>query len=164
MTKSHPVAGRRAILALALVAGLGALPAPQGGRLAVPAVHAQSDSPVGLWQSIDDATGKPKALIRISESGGVLAGRIEKLLSDKPDATCEKCEGDLQNKPIAGMTIVQGLKKGEEWYQDGTILDPSNGKTYRCRLKTIDGGGKLEVRGYIGSPLLGRTQTWVRQP
>ena len=158
------MAGRRVAFALAVVLGIGVLPGAGGGPLALPAAHAQADSPVGLWQSIDDSTGKPKALIRISESGGALVGRIEKLLADQPDAVCEKCEGELKDKPVAGMTIIQGLKKGEEWYQDGTILDPSNGKTYRCRLKTIEGGGKLEVRGYIGSPLLGRTQTWIRQP
>lgn len=157
-------AGRRAVLALAAIAAASALPGPRGGMAGLPAAYADPGNAVGLWQSIDDASGKPKALIRISESGGVLSGRIEKLLADKPDAVCEKCEGELKDKPIAGMTIIQGLKKGEDWYEDGTILDPNNGKTYRCRLKAIEGGAKLEVRGFIGSPLLGRTQTWVRQP
>ena len=124
---------------------------------------AQSDSPVGLWKTIDDETKQAKSLIRITESGGQLSGRIEKLLTDKADSLCEQCTGDLKDKPVLGMTILRGLKKGEEWWEGGTIMDPNNGKTYRSRLKVLDGGDKLELRGYIGTPLLGRTQTWIRE-
>jgi uncharacterized protein (DUF2147 family) len=132
--------------------------------LAVTGVFAQGkDSPVGLWKNIDDETKQPKALIRIVETDGVLSGKIEKILTDKPDAVCDKCEGDLKDKPVQGMQILAGLKKGEEWYEGGTILDPNNGKVYRSKLKLIDGGGKLQVRGFIGVSLLGRTQTWVRE-
>lgn len=121
------------------------------------------DSPVGLWKSIDDETKQAKALIRVSEKDGVLSGRIEKILTDKPDAVCDKCEGDLKDKPVQGMTILQGLKKAEEWWEDGTILDPNNGKVYRARLKPVENGAKLQVRGFIGVSLLGRTQTWLRE-
>ena len=61
------------------------------------------------------------------------------------------------------MQIIAGLKKGAEWWEGGTILDPNNGKTYKARLKLIDDGKKLEVRGFVGAPLLGRTQTWIRE-
>ncbi len=133
------------------------------GMGAVTGALAQSDNPVGLWKTIDDDTKQAKSLIRITESGGQLSGRIEKLLTEKADAVCEQCTGDLKDKPVVGMTILRGLKKGEEWWEGGNILDPNNGKTYRSRLKVLEGGEKLELRGYIGTPLLGRTQTWIRE-
>lgn len=141
-------------LALALSLGLGLTGGP---------VMAQSDTPVGLWKSIDDGTRQPKALIRIAEASGVLIGRIEKILTDKPDALCDQCTGELKDKPVLGMTILRGHKKGGDFWEGGTILDPANGKTYKSHLKVTDGGNRLEVRGYIGTPLLGRTQTWVRE-
>lgn len=126
---------------------------------------AAGDSPAGLWKNVDDETGEAKALIRIEDHAGVLSGRIEKILTPgKSDAVCDKCEGPLKDKPIEGMQILDGLKKEAEWYEGGTILDPAKGKTYRSQVRLIDGGSKLEVRGFIGLPLFGRTQTWVRLP
>ena len=99
-------------------------------------------------------------------SGGVFTGRIEKLLAadTKPDAKCDKCEDDRKDKPIVGMEIVRGVKKGdsEGLWDGGTILDSVEGKVYKVRMQPADGGKKLEVRGYIGMPMLGRTQTWTR--
>ncbi len=123
------------------------------------------ESPVGLWKTIDDKTGQPKSLVRITESQGVLTGKIEKLMR-KPDEDqnplCNECEGELKDKPILGMTILNGLKKdGSEW-TGGTILDPKNGKTYKSKLEVIDGGKKLSLRGYIGVPMFGRSQVWER--
>jgi uncharacterized protein (DUF2147 family) len=132
--------------------------------MAAASVFAQADSPVGLWKNIDDKTGEAKGLIRISENAGVISGRIEKVLTKgQEDAKCEACEGSLKDKPVAGMQIISGLKKGSDWYEGGTILDPNNGKVYKARMKLVDEGKKLEVRGYVGAPLLGRTQTWVRE-
>ena len=133
--------------------------------LASAAAHAQG-SPLGLWKTIDDKTGKEKSLVRIAESAGVLAGKVEKLLDPaRQGALCEQCEGDDKDKPIAGMTIIRGVKQSAEdaqLWDGGRILDPVDGKSYKVRLKPIDGGARLEVRGYIGTPLLGRTQTWTR--
>jgi uncharacterized protein (DUF2147 family) len=134
--------------------------------LLVPAgqAFAQADTPVGLWRSIDDETKSPKALIRIAEQGGTLVGRIEKILTDKTDAVCDKCTDQRKDKPVQGMTILTGLKKdGDEW-SGGEILDPNNGKVYKAKLKLADGGRRLDVRGFVGVALLGRTQTWVREP
>lgn len=120
-------------------------------------------TPVGLWKTIDDETKQERSLVRISESGGVLSGRIEKLSDpSKANATCDKCEGARKDKPIAGMTIIEGVKKhaDEPYWDGGTILDPNNGKTYKLRLTPKDGGKTLEVRGFIG--FLYRNQTWVR--
>jgi uncharacterized protein (DUF2147 family) len=128
-----------------------------------PLALAQANSPVGLWKSIDDETKQPKALIRIAEQGGVLVGKIEKILTDKADAVCELCPDDRKGKPVQGMTILTGLKKdGEEW-SGGEVLDPNNGKIYKAKAKLVDGGRKLDVRGFVGVALLGRTQTWLRE-
>ena len=120
-------------------------------------------SPVGLWKTIDDETKTEKSLVRITENGGVLNGKIEKLLDpSKQDSKCDKCEGARKDQPISGMTIVEGVKKNadEPYWDGGTILDPNNGKTYKVRLTPKDGGKTLEVRGFIG--FLYRNQTWQR--
>ncbi len=125
---------------------------------------ASSSSPVGLWKTIDDDTGQAKSLVRIVEVNGALSGRIEKLLTPgKESQVCDKCEGALKDQPVLGMEILQGLRKGDGVWEGGTILDPNNGKTYRSQLKLVDGGKKMELRGYIGIPLLGRSQNWLRE-
>ena len=128
--------------------------------------HAQA-TPAGLWKTIDDETKKEKSLIRITESGGVFTGKLEKLLdpATRPDAVCEKCTDDRKDKPVLGMTLVKGVRQSEsdrERWDGGEILDPNNGKVYMVRLTPGEGGKTLGVRGYIGAPLLGRTQTWFR--
>lgn len=124
------------------------------------AAHAQN-TPVGLWKTVDDHTGQDKSLVRISESGGVVSGRVEKLLHpSKPNPLCDKCRDERQGKPIVGLSIIEGLRQHGEVWEDGTILDPENGKIYTVRLKPVDGGRTLQVRGYIG-PFF-RTQTWSR--
>lgn len=123
-------------------------------------------SPVGLWKTIDDNTGKPTALIRISETGGELNGKIEKLFraaGEPTDPVCDKCEGTRRDQPIVGMTILSGMKPEGDEFSGGQILDPGNGKTYRSKMRLVDGGKKLDVRGYIGMPTFGRTQTWIRE-
>lgn len=122
-------------------------------------------TPVGLWKTIDDETGKAKSFVRIVDDGGVLVGRIEKLIDPaKADAVCDACTDARKGKPILGMTILEGVTKSadEAAWDGGSILDPNNGKTYKVRLTPKDGGKALDVRGYIGLPLLGRTQTWQR--
>ncbi len=127
----------------------------------------QAATPVGVWKTIDDHTKTDKALVRIVESGGVYSGKVEKIIDpDAPkDAVCKDCTDERKDKPILGMTILRGVKQNPEdkaVYEGGDILDPNNGKVYRVRLKVVDNGTRLEVRGYIGTPMFGRTQTWVR--
>lgn len=127
---------------------------------------ASDHSPTGLWKNIDDETGKPKALIRITESNGELTGKIEKLFrapDQDQNPLCDKCSGELKDKPVVGMSILTGLKKDGDEYTGGQILDPGNGKTYKSKLSIEENGQKLQVRGYIGIPALGRTQTWIRE-
>lgn len=129
--------------------------------------YADMDSPTGLWKTIDDKTGKERSFVRITENNGVYQGQIEKLFNrqpdDDPDGLCRKCDGERKDKPLVGMTILWGLKKAGEQYAGGEILDPKNGKVYRAQIKVIQGGKKLEVRGYIGVSLFGRSQTWMRE-
>ncbi|WP_395066005.1 DUF2147 domain-containing protein [Paraburkholderia silvatlantica] len=130
------------------------------------AAHAQTDTPVGVWQTIDDHTGQPKALVQISaDANGDLSGKVIKGLgaNDQPDRRCTACTDSRKDQLILGMTIIDSMKKTAEGYDDGHILDPENGKVYRCKMHTEDGGQKLVVRGYMGISLLGRSQTWVRQ-
>lgn len=132
----------------------------------LPMLASAEENPVGLWKSIDDKSGKPKALIRITENGGELQGKIEKLFleadADK-NPKCDKCEGSNKDQPIIGMTILFGLKKDGDEYTGGKILDPGNGKLYSSKLSVIENNKKLSVRGYIGTPLFGRSQTWLRE-
>ena len=134
--------------------------------VAIAPAFADDSSPVGLWKNIDDVTGKPKALIRITENNGALSGQIEKLFrepSEDQNPKCDKCDDARKNQPIIGMTILSGLKKDGDEYDGGEILDPNNGKVYKSKMHLTDGGKKLSVRGYIGVPMLGRSQVWVRQ-
>lgn len=129
-------------------------------------VGADNSSPVGLWRSIDDKTGKERSLIRIVDSGGALEGKVEKIFDqsgDDPSHLCKKCEGQRKDQSVIGMTILWGLKKNGDEYSGGEILDPNNGKIYRSKLQLLEGGRKLEVRGYIGVSLFGRSQTWLRE-
>jgi uncharacterized protein (DUF2147 family) len=131
------------------------------------AAFAQTATPVGLWKSVDDKTKVEKSLVRITDNGGVLSGKIEKILDPaaKPDAVCDECPGDLKGKPFVGLPIISGARKNPEQpnqWDGGSVLDPVNGKTYKLRLRPSDDNKKLDVRGYIGTPMIGRSQVWVR--
>ncbi|SEV87612.1 DUF2147 domain-containing protein [Luteibacter sp. 329MFSha] len=141
----------RTTLALALTAS------------ALPAL-ADSTTPVGKWKTIDDKTHEVKSIVEITENGGLLEGKVLQVLKSDhgPHPKCTECSGERKDKPIEGMTIMWGLKKdGDEW-SGGQILDPAKGKIYKVTIKLEDGGKKLDVHGYIGFSLIGRSQEWVR--
>ena len=122
-------------------------------------------TPAGLWKTIDDKTKTEKSLVRITDNGGTFTGKVEKILSDKPDAKCVDCTDERKGQPVQGMTILRDIKadaSDKGTWVGGDILDPNDGKIYKVLLKLVDGGKKLDVRGYIGMPMLGRTQTWLR--
>ena len=118
-------------------------------------------TPVGRWKTIDDSSKEAKAIVEIWEHKGKLYGKIIKLFrkaGEDPDPKCDKCKGDKKDKRVIGMVIVEGLARdGDEW-KGGSILDPDNGKTYKCKMSLEK--GKLKVRGFIGVSVLGRTQYW----
>jgi uncharacterized protein (DUF2147 family) len=121
-------------------------------------------SPVGLWETIDDKTGKPTAVVEIFEKDQKLFGRIEQILTDADaNSVCVACTDDRKNQPIIGMIIIRGIKPSGPEYSGGDILDPDSGSVYRCKMHLEKNGSELIVRGYIGLSLFGRSQTWHRR-
>lgn len=129
-------------------------------------VFADTNSPVGFWKTIDDVTGKPKSILKISEAPDhTLSGQIIKIFprpGKDQNEVCEACKGDLHNKRIVGMVILTGMTLDGDKWSGGRIMDPLNGKFYRCIIRVMNGGKELSVRGYIGLPIIGRSQTWYR--
>ena len=124
---------------------------------------AAQPSPVGLWQTIDDHTHKPRGIVRIYEENGTFLGKIENSFDpEERAARCGKCADDRKDAPIMGLVIMRGIMKRGSEYSGGEILDPDTGWIYRCRFTLSSDGAKLFLRGFLGLSLLGRTQTWIR--
>ena len=127
-------------------------------------------SPLGYWKTIDDVTGETKSILHIYQANNALYGKVVKIFP-KPghdqNEVCSACKGNRHNQPILGMVIMEGLKQNAantaEW-SGGQIIDPTNGKIYRCLITLTNNGENLKVRGYIGMALFGRSQTWARVP
>ena len=123
--------------------------------------------PVGFWNTISDVDGRPTAVVEIRMINDELSAVVRALLvpATPTDSVCGKCSGDRHGQRVIGLEIVRHLRRDrsepDEW-SGGEILDPENGKSYRARMQLVDGGKRLIVRGFIGLPLLGRSQTWVR--
>ena len=122
---------------------------------------------IGLWQSIDDKTGAPKALVEIrKEADNTYAGKVVKLTPRAgytPKETCVNCPPPYTNKPIIGLDVVTGLKSTDGLnYTSGRILDPNTGKLYSLKAKLSSNGKRLHLRGYLGISALGRNQIWIR--
>lgn len=123
-------------------------------------------SPVGLWNTVSDRDGKPTAVVEIRQVGGELSGVVRALLvaADRDDSICGKCTDDRKGQRVVGMEILRHMHAdGDNQWSGGEVLDPENGKTYRATLKLVDGGQRLVLRGYIGLPLFGRSQSWLRR-
>lgn len=115
----------------------------------------------GKWKTIDDETGQAKSIVEITKkANGKYYGKITQLLIKPADPNCTACKDERKGKPILGMEIIRDLKKDGDEYTGGTITDPKTGKSYKCTI-TRD-GEKLNVRGYVGFSLIGRTQTWQK--
>ena len=130
------------------------------------AAFAQQASPIGQWRTIDDHSGKPRSIVEVyANADGTLSARIVRLLdlSKGANPMCDACRGALHGKPIVGMVIAWGLRADDGSWSGGRILDPDNGKEYSVKLTPGKDGRTLEVRGYIGMPMLGRTQAWQRE-
>ena len=116
----------------------------------------------GTWYNIDDEDGEPKSHISIYENNGKLEAKVIKLLPKATLKICKSCEGEQKNKPIEGMKILWDLNKvSNTEYEDGTILNPKNGKVYDCFI-SLEEKDKLKVRGYMGVAMFGKTQYWYR--
>lgn len=122
-----------------------------------------SQSIFGKWKTIDDRTGNPKAVISIYEKEGLMYGHVVEILEKgKEDALCVKCDGDKKDKPVLGMTIIEGLKEIDDGVWKGkTLFDPEQAMTFRCKIwLNPDNSDELKVRGYLA--FIYRTQTWIR--
>lgn len=117
---------------------------------------------LGKWKTIDDNTGEAKSIVEIYEKNGKIYGKVDRVLKEEDrNKLCIECEGNDYNKPVEGMVIIKGLEKNGSEYEDGTILDPENGKVYRCKIWVDEDNPKvLNVRGYIA--FLFRTQQWLK--
>jgi uncharacterized protein (DUF2147 family) len=137
-------------------------------RAATSTLAARSEvSPAGLWHTVDDVTGKPRAEIRIEVSGDRLTGFVVRSLvpGEVGDKLCDRCPGARHNQPLIGMAILSGLARERNnalVWSGGEVLDPDSGKTYKARVELAKDGQSLKLRGYIGMPLMGRTQVWRR--
>jgi len=143
-------------LAAAIAMGAGTVP-----------VQAAEPSAVGLWEQVDESSGKAESWFKISERGGVYVGNIVKIFpkpGEDENFVCAKCEGSEKGAPVLGLTLIKGMQRNGLAYENGTIMDPRDGSVYRALMKLSPDGQKLEVRGYLGISLFGRTQTWNRLP
>ena len=121
----------------------------------------QAQDIVGTWETIDDRTNLPTSHVEITEKDGKYFGHVVKMLRDDPSSLCTECAGRLKNEPIMQMTILRDMEKEDDYWTSGRILDPENGKEYKCKI-TLESENKLILRGYIGAPLFGRSQDWLR--
>lgn len=119
------------------------------------------DSPFGRWTAIDDIGGHPTSQIEIYEHDGKLHGKIVKLLNEPSEILCRQCQGEKHNQPILGMEIIWNMALDGDSWKGGKIMDPKNGKVYKCKIE-LGSADELKVRGFVGMPALGRTQTWHR--
>ena len=121
-----------------------------------------SQNVIGKWKTIDDETGKEKSIVEVFERNGKIYGKVLEILEpENKNKKCDQCEGDDKSKPIQGLLIIKGLTKEDNEFTNGKILDPKNGKLYKCSI-SLEGKDKLKVRGYVGFSLIGRTQYWYR--
>lgn len=160
MSTSHRPTRPRALARLACatavvasaVAGPSAQPAPP-------------PSPVGEWHQFDDRKGDLRSVIRIELQDGHLVGTIVRAVlrpGEPPNPVCDKCPGEFKDKPIEGLRFMWGVSGAGRSWDGGRILDPEDGKIYRVRLRLAEDGRSLEVRGYLGISLFGRSQRWTR--
>lgn len=135
------------------------------GILCHSAFSQPSDPAIGVWKTIDDKTNQPLSLIKIEQVNGMLEGTIIKTFpppGETPLLYCNLCKDERKDKPIIGMKIMTDLKRDQAGsWSGGKILDPKEGEVYKVKIATED-GKKMDVRGYIGVPLLGRTQVWYK--
>ena len=121
-----------------------------------------AQSVLGKWKTIDDETGQAKSIVEIYEANNKVYGKIIEIFDvARKNDLCKECSGSDKDKPIQGMIILRGLSKDDDEYSGGKIIDPKNGKTYKCTI-SLESKDKLKIRGYIGFSLIGRSQYWVR--
>ncbi len=130
-------------------------------------LRAAENSAVGLWEQVDENSGKAESWFRITQRNGVYEGAIVKIFfkpGEDENWVCDKCEGADRGRPVLGMTLIKGMRRNGDAYEDGTIMDPRDGSVYRALMRLSPDGRQLEVRGYLAISLFGRSQVWKRLP
>lgn len=122
----------------------------------------QGQSIIGQWETFDDETKEKKSVIEIYKKNNLYFAKIVESFVSEKNAICETCSGKSKNNPIIGLIIIENLKKDGTEFNSGTIMDPENGKIYKCYLELVN-THKLKVRGYLGFSLFGRTQYWLKK-
>jgi uncharacterized protein (DUF2147 family) len=121
----------------------------------------KADDIVGTWVT----AGKEPARIQIYKSTEKYYGKIvwlqNPVTNGKPKVDSKNPDENKRGQQILGLLILQNFKFDNNEWSDGNIYDPQSGKTYSCNI-TLDGGNTLKVRGYVGIPAFGRTETWTR--
>jgi uncharacterized protein (DUF2147 family) len=136
------------------------------GSVTLP-LHAAEPTAVGLWEQVDENSGKPESWFKITERNGVYEGAVVKIFfkpGEDENWICDKCEGADKGKPVLGLTLIKGMRRNGLSYENGTIMDPRDGSVYRALMRLSPDGQKLEMRGYLGISLFGRSQVWNRLP
>jgi uncharacterized protein (DUF2147 family) len=128
--------------------------------LATPAL-ADANGVVGRWKTVDDKTHQTESIMRVWQQDGRLYGAIEKLIGWPEDHICDRCSGEKKNQKMKGLVIFWDLTSDGKVWDHGQIMDPKDGKVYRCKIE-LDSDGALKVRGYMGVAAFGRTQRWFR--
>ena len=125
-------------------------------------ITAKAQTIIGQWETFDDITKEKKAVIEIYKTNNLYFAKIIENFIGENNALCENCKGQKKDKPIIGLVIIENIKKNGDEFNEGIILDPENGETYKCYLKLIN-NDKLKVRGFLGFSIFGRTQYWSRK-
>ena len=144
------------IMAAAVLIGAAGLP-----------VRAAEPTAAGLWEQVDDNTGRPESWFKITERNGLYVGNLVKIFfkpGEDENWVCDRCEGAEKGAPVLGLALIKGMRRNGYSYENGTIMDPRDGSVYRALMRLSPDGNKLEVRGYLGISLFGRSQTWNRLP
>jgi uncharacterized protein (DUF2147 family) len=158
------------LLALIIVSAAAGAPG-----LSVPAVAQQSPASIqqltaeGLWEQIDENTGRTESWFRIYRKGDFYEGQLVKIFpkageDTSKDRRCEKCEGENKNAPLLGMALIKGMKRNGLAYEHGSVTDPRDGSVYRALMNLSPDNKTMEMRGYLGISLFGRSQIWKRLP
>ena len=98
----------------------------------------------GKWHSFNDETQEIESVIEVYEKDGKAFAKITEIKNpDRKTAVCDMCEGSNKNKPILGMEILSGLQMNDDEWSGGKILDPKNGKEYKCYIKLVEDNKNL---------------------
>jgi hypothetical protein len=132
----------------------------------IQSVAAQGPSAAGLWQKIDEKSGKAVVWFLFIDRGGVYEGIAAKLFQrdGSSHSICSRCRDDRKDAALLGLPIIRHMRRSGSRYEGGDILDPRDGSIYSAVMTISPDGQTLSVRGYLGFEFLGRNDIWYRLP